>query len=471
MIKKSRFLPILIFITINSFAQQTSFFRTFSSFRQIKFWNVETTHDDGYVLCGSIYNFNGGDFIILKTDSNGNEEWRYTNNQFNGTDYDNNAYKVKETPDKGFIIVGTITNSNNIDNLIYAKFDSTGALVWKNNLNIPGAGSGYAAFDILIRKDSSCIFVFNKYSSTLVTKLNFYSGDTSWIKQVSISSNSFLPHQIIELNNSLYIFGISDSLGQNFQWNSIVNTDTLGNFLWYKKIQDTVSTLFSCDYKISSDSSFLGLSINRNLPNNPIFRINKINLLGNVDYQKSFLQKIPNNSGTILNDSTIAFPAKGSIAHDSINIWQANFFNNSYFLRGGFYAWDNFSTNTIVDRKYRIINCGYIDPGQSSIGFLLRTSDSTSTFGIEKMYPDEFFNVYPNPSINSATIELNNNFLKSNHFFALRIFDNIGKLVYEENYSHFNIVKINTEKLKSGIYLFNILGDNSSITGKFIVCK
>ncbi len=97
---------LLFFFTIGlihtSFCQQEVFFKTYFSNAEAHLNSIDTTHDEGYVMCGRSSNTNGGDYLIIKIVSSGNEQWRRQNNLFTGLENDNGMFSIHENPDHSF---------------------------------------------------------------------------------------------------------------------------------------------------------------------------------------------------------------------------------------------------------------------------------------------------------------------------------------------------------------------------------
>ena len=105
--------------------------------------SLVATSDGGYALAGEANPFGPGgfDFLLVKTDSNGNMEWSKT---YGGTGWDT-AYSLVETSDGGYAIAGTI-NAYTTDNsdFLLVKTDGYGNMEWNRTYGGAGMEDAYS---------------------------------------------------------------------------------------------------------------------------------------------------------------------------------------------------------------------------------------------------------------------------------------------------------------------------------------
>ena len=91
---------------------------------------VALTSDGGYIITGitSSYGAEAGDALLVKLDSDGNEDWITT---LGGADSDS-GYSVQQTPDGGYIIAGDSSSYSSSGDAYLVKTDANGNEEWHN---------------------------------------------------------------------------------------------------------------------------------------------------------------------------------------------------------------------------------------------------------------------------------------------------------------------------------------------------
>jgi hypothetical protein len=103
--------------------------------------SVQQTTDGGYVITGYKGSSNGPDIWLIKTDSEGSEEWNQT---FGGSNSDR-GYSVQQTTDGGYIITGSTSSFGNGDYDVWLiKTDSQGNEQWNQTFGGSNSDRGYS---------------------------------------------------------------------------------------------------------------------------------------------------------------------------------------------------------------------------------------------------------------------------------------------------------------------------------------
>jgi len=106
-------------------------------------YSIRQTSDGGYIIIGNTYSFGAGkeDFWLIKTDVNGYEIWNRT---FGGADHDE-GLSVRQTIDGGYIIIGyTDSFGAGKEDFWLIKTDANGDKVWDKSFGDTSSDRGYS---------------------------------------------------------------------------------------------------------------------------------------------------------------------------------------------------------------------------------------------------------------------------------------------------------------------------------------
>jgi hypothetical protein len=215
---------------------------TYGGLRDDVSYFVQETMDDKYILIGRTKSYGVGDYDVwlIKTDSEGNEEWNRT---FGGPNYDSGS-SVLQTKDGGYIITG-VTESYGAGDLDVwlIKTDSEGNEEWNRTFGGPLNDSANSA---LKTKDGG--YIFTGYTQSygigdrdLWLVKTDSNGNELWNKTFG-GFNDDMGSSIRELNTGGYII----AGGVNAVYNAevhrsagdawLINVDRNGTMRWNKTL-------------------------------------------------------------------------------------------------------------------------------------------------------------------------------------------------------------------------------------------
>jgi len=224
--------------------------------------SIQQTNDGGYIVAGYTSSFGaGGDFLVIKSDSEGNIEWAKTFGGING----DGAYSIQQTNDRGYIVAGT-TNS---------------------------FGIGYCDF--------------------LVIKLNL-QGNIDWVKTFG-GVNDEYAFSIQQTNDGGYIVAGYTSLGYDFL---VIKLTSQGDIEWTKTFGREMSDV-AYSVQQTNDGGYIVAGYTQFYASEDDFLVIKINSQGEIEWAKifggvssdvAFSIKQTNDGGYIVTGWTNSFGAE-----------------------------------------------------------------------------------------------------------------------------------------------------------------
>lgn len=436
--------------------------------------------------------------FIQKLDSAGNFIWAKSTHSLNATN-SASGFGLQLDGNQNVILVGTISGTVVFDlgagtdtiasggGLFIQKIDSSGNSLWVKVIG----GSATSVFSTSVCTDTlNNIYITGEFYKTIdfdpgvgiinITATDIGNGNRSdlfiekldsngtyqWVKTISSSGNFNANSINLDTKNNLLVTGNftdtvdfnpgPDSLylvSPNFFSRFILKLTNSGDFIWVKKnvsingtfnrgkattdSLDNIYVLGSFDTSIDLDPSLDTLQFNSK-PASTMY-IQKLDSAGNLVWA------IPIDTGS-----------QSFIEPQSISIDAYNHLYITGYYRGS-PDFDPSSNPNILGNNI----------GQNI--FVLKIGLEEIILGANPIIPDdttgikelklEYVSIYPNPSKNELFINSNQ------EFNQILIINSTGRIIRDiKNKTEF----INVSNLLPGIYFIKLIGDNETITRKFI---
>jgi hypothetical protein len=203
--------------------------------------SIQKCSDGGFIIGGATRSFTtvflGSDFLLIKTDSDGNPEWT----KVYGTSNSGLGFSVSQCSDNGFILTGyTLTNYDSIiigpDDpvILLIKTDSLGDMEWSRTYVENVADYAYS---VLQTTDGGFIITGDGYSNFIrrVFLIKTDSlGNVEWIKKYNKSQS--YANKVRQCEDGGFVIVGHDFNSSNGTENEVYlfKTDSDGSLLWSK---------------------------------------------------------------------------------------------------------------------------------------------------------------------------------------------------------------------------------------------
>jgi len=251
--------------------------------------SVQQTTDDGYIITGYTKSFgNGGyDFWLIKTDSNGNEEWNKT---FGGSGGDYGVF-VDQTQDGGYVITGGTGSFGNGEEVWLIKTNSQGNEEWNKTFGGSSRDYGYSLDQT---QDGGYVITGHTHSfgngeSDVWLIKTDSQGNEEWNKTFggSDQDSGFSVKQTT--NGGYIIIGYTYSFGNGDSDVWLIKTDSQGNEEWSKTFGGSHND-YGYDGYQTQDGGYLvtGRTTNYQMGESDVLLI-KTDSQGNEEWSKTFV--------------------------------------------------------------------------------------------------------------------------------------------------------------------------------------
>ena len=359
-------------------------------------YGVQQTADGGFVIAGDVAN--GKDAYVIKIDTNGNKVWDYI---YEGVGTDN-FYSVIETTDGNYIAAGrTQSEGAGGQDVFLVKLDSDGAEVWKKTYGGEKKDEGWSVVETA--------------------------------------------------DHGFFITGYTESFSHDEEDSDLyaIKTDSDGEVVWSKNY-GTIKDDGGYAGAITSDGGYASAGYTYVQNEGTNFYLLKLDSEGMAGDDTEAPSVPQNLSATAESSTSIALSWDNS--SDNVAVVGYKIFQNGVLIDSTQYT-SYTDTALTTDTEYTYTVSAYDAAGNESAQSA--SASATPGVGVNNLTAGQL-NIYPNPVINTATIEFLN---PNNRNFTLNITNLNGQVVKTITNITNNKVMIEKGNLPSGVYFIELLGD------------
>ena len=459
---------------------------------------IRQTTSGGYVLAGfsnsgdSDITGNHGmeDYWILKLDPTGKKIWQKSF----GTAWNDDAYAVEQTTDKGFIVAGY----NSTFQYLIIKLDSNGNKVWADTIG--SLLSDQRAYSVIQTKDGGYIVAGSATSDTLaggnywIVKLSS-TGSVQWQKLFGGNGDD-TPNSIQQTADNGYIIAgqtwssdgdVTGNHGNYDYW--IVKLNSAGSLIWQKCLGGADDDA-AYSIKQTYDGGFIvsGSTVSEDgdvsgKHGNDDYWVVKLSTTGSIQWKRCLGGDGDDEGGEIVQTKDSCYVVTG-YAYSNNGDVTGNHGLEDYWVvklnQAGAILWQKCLGGSSTDWAYSIVQTA--DGGLITAGYSTSNNgDVSGNKGMEDYWivklstktgiPDytvntlNGLNVYPNPANHKVTVVLNTTDFNPNSI--LSVYNTKGQLKLQKTLSELR-TELDINQLSSGLYIMKVENKNSVITQMFI---
>ena len=305
---------------------QVDFVKTYGGTKNESGRSVLKTSDDGYIVLGFTQSIDGDinttkttvqyDYWLLKFDKDDTLQWQKTY----GGSKDEKAYKIIETNDNGFAVIGysksdegDLNSNQGFEDVWILKLDTTGSILWKTSTGFSGTDQGFS----LIQTSDNGYFIAGILDVTASGGLGNakitarHAGGDYWGIKLDINgtiewrkyfggTNTDICYDVTETIDGYLMIGSSDSADVDITNNKgsydfwVIKIDKTGTLLWEKSFGgdeiDEARAITPTDdgsFIIIGDTRSSTKDVTKNNGGADLWAV-KITSNGNLSWQKNY---------------------------------------------------------------------------------------------------------------------------------------------------------------------------------------